>query len=440
MSDKVHPDATFPTVTDGIGAFIYRHLYRNVPREVFIYSMYGLQGLGVIAVIYGIVFIILHFISAKRRKPSDFDAEYLNFSTNKKRKFRTVFDKPEVSLSVIVPAYNETERITIMLDEAIEYLLERQKKDKSFTFEIVVVDDGSSDNTSKYCIDLFKKYHDKWGSKLWNSRELRVLTLKRNRGKGGAVIQGIYVSRGSKILFADADGATEFKELENLEVALEENEELGTCLAIGSRAHIMSTDNDDKELEKTNVKTVKRSPLRKFLMHGFHFLVNIFGVSKIKDTQCGFKLFTRSAAQMIIPNMHCERWIFDIELLIIAFSIGIPVIEVPVNWHEVEGTKISLIKDSILMLIDLVLIRTNYLLRVWRVRIHPPSTVSSKKMQTIRMQIEGIIEDNNEILLKDDEYENDYSEDIPDNTKLTKATKRKSKFSKNDIKSIENDF
>jgi dolichyl-phosphate beta-glucosyltransferase len=103
-------------------------------------------------------------------------------------------------------------------------------------------------------------------------------------------------------------------------------------------------------------------------MYTFHAIVWVLGIRHIKDTQCGFKLFSRKAAQLIFPNMHIEGWIFDIEMLVIAERLKIPVAEVPVNWHEVDGSKVQLIRDSMIMLIELLVIRSNYLLGIWRIK------------------------------------------------------------------------
>ncbi len=100
-------------------------------------------------------------------------------------------------------------------------------------------------------------------------------------------------------------------------------------------------------------------------MHSFHFFVYLLGIRSIKDTQCGFKLLTRKSCQQIIPYMHVEGWIFDIELLLLAFRRNIPVAEVAVNWHEVEGTKLSIVFDSLQMLTHLIIIRLNYFLGIW---------------------------------------------------------------------------
>src|ERR1700722_20226131 len=97
-------------------------------------------------------------------------------------------------------------------------------------------------------------------------------------------------------------------------------------------------------------------------MRGFHALVYFLGIRGIEDTQCGFKLFTRKAAQLIFPNMHVERWIFDIECLVIAQAHRIPITEVQVTWHEIDGSKVNLMRDSIQMALDLLTIRLNFLL------------------------------------------------------------------------------
>jgi dolichyl-phosphate beta-glucosyltransferase len=150
---------------------------------------------------------------------------------------------------------------------------------------------------------------------------VRVLTLSRNRGKGGAVKRGMMVARGEYLLMVDADGATEMRDVEKLERSLKQKmvmsvsvnttDPLRLGVAVGSRAH----------LEQDAV--ARRTLLRNVLMWGFHFLVAfVGGVRGIKDTQCGFKLFTRGAAAALFPNLHIERWCFDIELLFCTDQIG----------------------------------------------------------------------------------------------------------------------
>ncbi|KAI9227321.1 MAG: nucleotide-diphospho-sugar transferase [Piptocephalis tieghemiana] len=257
-------------------------------------------------------------------------------------------DEAEVDLSIIVPAYNETERLPVMLDEAVEVLETRREADPSFDYEIIVVDDGSKDQTTQVALEMAKR--------LAKGR-IRVMTLHENRGKGGAVKRGVLCARGHSILFADADGATQFSDLTQLEtqlLPLVKDHPMGYGVTIGSRSHLVETD-----------AVVKRSMLRNFLMHSFHRFLYLLGVRTIKDTQCGFKLFSRPAAQILFPTSHVEGWIFDVELLLIAEMSRMPVAEIPVTWHEVGGSKVNLVNDSIQMALDLLILRLNYWLRIW---------------------------------------------------------------------------
>lgn len=111
----------------------------------------------------------------------------------------------------------------------------------------------------------------------------------------------------------------------------------------------------------------QRSFLRNILMYGLHTILRIVGVGHIRDTQCGFKLFTRRAAQQIFPAQHLTTWIFDVELLLLAKQLGIPVEEVPVEWHEVAGSKLNVVLDSLQMLRDLLVLRGNQLFGRWKV-------------------------------------------------------------------------
>lgn len=165
-------------------------------------------------------------------------------------------------------------------------------------------------------------------------------------------------ARGCQLLFADADGATTFADLEKLEAEMRNltplNEWENPAIVIGSRAH----------LQEEAIAT--RSTFRTILMHGFHFLVWLFAVRDIRDTQCGFKLFTRSAAQNLFHLMHVERWAFDVELLFLAQALDIRVIEVGVNWTEIEGSKITPVWTWIQMGRDLFLIWFRYAIGAWR--------------------------------------------------------------------------
>ena len=100
-------------------------------------------------------------------------------------------------------------------------------------------------------------------------------------------------------------------------------------------------------------------------MYGLHTVLRIVGVGHIRDTQCGFKLFSRSAAQQIFPAQHLPTWIFDVELLLLAKQLRIPVAEVPIEWHEVAGSKLNVVTASLQMLRDLLIVRANHLLGRW---------------------------------------------------------------------------
>lgn len=128
------------------------------------------------------------------------------------------------------------------------------------------------------------------------------------------------------------------------------------AVVCGSRAHL------EKE------ETAKRTFFRLFLMHGFHFLVWFWGVRDIRDTQCGFKLLTRKSAKHIFQALHVERWAFDVEMLYIAQTLNIPVTEIPVNWTEIEGSKIVPFWSWLQMGRDLFFIWYKYKIGAWRIK------------------------------------------------------------------------
>lgn len=161
---------------------------------------------------------------------------------------------------------------------------------------------------------------------------------------------GMMSSRGSLLLMADADGATLFRDIERLELAL--SRPFG--IAVGSRAHVVSE------------AVARRSALRNLLMRAFHLVVRWVGIKGIRDTQCGFKLFTRDAARVVFPCMHVERWAFDVEALWIAQGHKLPVAEVPVNWQEIDGSKLDPLWASVEMLRDMIRIKLAYTFGIWR--------------------------------------------------------------------------
>lgn len=242
-------------------------------------------------------------------------------------------DGPPVELSVVIPAYNEAKRLPKMLRDTYEFLKTRR------SYEILVIDDGSRDDTARVAEDFG-----------WS--QLRVARLPKNRGKGGAVRAGAMLARGQYILVVDADGATRISDLERLEQAAKT---VDPVVVVGSRAHLVSTD-----------AVAKRSPLRNFLMRGFHFVVSVIGgIEGVRDTQCGFKLVSRSALG-VLTGLHLERWAFDVELLYIAAKLRYTILEVDVNWTEVTGSKLNILKDSVQMARDIACLRLAYFLGLWR--------------------------------------------------------------------------
>ena len=283
---------------------------------------------------------------------------FTNSDKKKKMKFTSMLDEKNKSkpsddknifVSIVIPAYNEEDRIKVCLDEILDYF----DKNPSKNYEIIICNDGSKDNTSKIVLE---DYVDKYGT---NKNGFRLLELAKNRGKGGAVRKGVLASRGRYILFCDADGATKFEDLDKLLKKMESLEESGSkkCVVVGSRAH----------LEKESM--AERSFLRTILMHGFHFFVKYIGnVRSIKDTQCGFKLFTRDSAQFLFSNLHIERWAFDVELLFLCEKYGISTGEIPVRWQEIDGSKLTPLTAALQMARDLIVLRLYYIFGVYQVK------------------------------------------------------------------------
>lgn len=236
------------------------------------------------------------------------------------------------SLSLVVPAYNEQNRLKDTLPIMYAYLREHFPQ-----FELLVVDDGSTDSTPAI-VEEFVRQHP----------EVRLISYRPNRGKGYAVRTGVMQSRGEWILFSDADLATPIEELPNLAIKLRE----GYDVAIASRAI-------------SGAHLVIRQPwYREFAGRAFNVMVQLLAVPGIHDTQCGFKLFRREAARQIFSRCQENGFSFDIEVLHVALRLGYRVAEVPVHWMHREGSKVRLLRDAVRMFLALLRIsRRHHALR-----------------------------------------------------------------------------
>lgn len=223
-----------------------------------------------------------------------------------------------LDLSVVVPAYNERDRLPAALDAMATHLADR-------SFEIVVCDDGSTDGTGA----LVRRHAA-------GAEWLRLVESPSNRGKGHAVRTGFGQARGRRVLLCDADGATPMTELQRLEAALDR----GADIAVGSRA-----------LPADDV--VRRSRLHRRVMgRAFAWVISRHLVPGIADTQCGFKLFTEAAARTIARSARTNGFAFDLEVFVIARAQGLVVEEVPVSWADVAGSKVRLGRDSLAVIAD----------------------------------------------------------------------------------------
>jgi dolichyl-phosphate beta-glucosyltransferase len=227
--------------------------------------------------------------------------------------------------SIILPAYNESARIAATLDKILAHATQR-----GWNLEVIVVDDGSNDGTA----DIVREYARKHAV-------MRLLENPGNRGKGYSVRNGMLHAKGEILLFSDADLSSPIEEADPLFAAIGE----GADIAIGSRWV-------DRRLQ------IRRQPLyRRLFGRIFNLALRIILGLQFKDTQCGFKAFTRRSAQTIFPLQKIERWGFDPELLYLAAKFGFVVREVPVAWSHREGTRIHPLRDGIRMFGELLRIR-----------------------------------------------------------------------------------
>lgn len=229
--------------------------------------------------------------------------------------------------SIVVPAYNEGARVGGTLQQILDHLRAQQ-----WSAEVVVVDDGSRDNTLEV-LNRFSREHP----------QVRVIENPGNQGKGYAVRNGMMHARGEILLFTDADMSSPISEAGKLFAALEQ----GADVAIGSRW-----------LDPT-LQFQRQSLQRQALSRIYNLFLRIVLLFPYRDTQCGFKAFTRRAAEMIFPRQRITRWGFDPEILFLAHRMRLKVAEIPVRWGHDTGSKIHPLRDGIRMALDTLRVRWN---------------------------------------------------------------------------------
>ena len=228
-------------------------------------------------------------------------------------------------LSVVVPAYNEEKRIEEPLSRVISYL--RNHFDQ---WELIYSDDGSKDRTREVLQKLQENYP-----------EIKIVGTPQNHGKGSAVRTGMLAASGDFILFSDTDFSSPIEEIEKLFAYLKN----GYDLAIGSRG-----------LSDSNIEVHQAWP-REMMGKIFNTLLRSLLPIDFMDTQCGFKMFNRKAADMILPRMHLDGFAFDVEMLIIAQVNRLRIAEVPVVWKNVLDSRVHPIRNSLEMIRDVLKVR-----------------------------------------------------------------------------------
>jgi dolichyl-phosphate beta-glucosyltransferase len=224
--------------------------------------------------------------------------------------------------SVVIPAYNEAQRLPAYLSEVVAYFDGRGEP-----YEVIVVDDGSADETAARVLEA-RAIH----------QAVTLHRLAENRGKGFAVRAGMRAACGELRLMADADGATPIAEAKRLETAIQ----AGADLALGSRA-----------LPDPSVHREVRIH-RKLSGEIFNFFARRMGVGDVTDTQCGFKLFRGAAAEALFGELETTGFGFDVELLMLARRHRYRVIEVAINWADQPGSKVEVLRDGPRMLAQIV--------------------------------------------------------------------------------------
>ncbi len=240
----------------------------------------------------------------------------------------------EFELSIVVPAYNEENRIKSTLVNIFDFIAE-----KKINAEIIVVNDGSTDRTAEQV-----------SKKKARIKHLKLINKTKNQGKGAAIKTGVTHARGRNILITDADNSTPIEQWESLNKALE----AGADISIGSRY-----------LTNSEIQ-IKQPLLRVMISRLGNLVIRILIVRGIKDTQCGFKLFRNEVAQAIFSKQKIKRWGFDIEVLAVARLLNYKVKEVPVSWFNSVDSRIRPIRDTYRTFLELLQIKSNLLRGVYK--------------------------------------------------------------------------
>jgi glycosyltransferase involved in cell wall biosynthesis len=238
--------------------------------------------------------------------------------------------------SIVIPAYNEAKRLGSSLERVGNYVIAQ-----GWDAEVIVVNDGSSDATPDLVRECARRYPF-----------LRLLENPGNRGKGYSVRNGMLHASGDLLLFSDADLSAPIEEAPKLLSAIKN----GADIAIGSR------------WIRPETQTKRQKLMRQFYGRAFNGALRILLRLKQKDTQCGFKAFTREAAQKVFPLQRIERWGFDPEILYLGRHFGFRIDEVPVAWADVGGTRINPLRDGLRMIGEVLRVRWNALSGKYRVR------------------------------------------------------------------------
>jgi len=227
--------------------------------------------------------------------------------------------------SIIIPAYNESQRISASLDKILAYIAEQK-----WGAEVIVVNDGSRDNTAEIVREYAKSHPI-----------VKLIENPGNRGKGYTVRNGMMHAHGDILLFTDADLSSPIQEAQKLFAAIDK----GADVTFGSR------------WLQAELQTERQPFYRQAFGRIFNLLLRIILGLKYKDTQCGFKAFTQKAAHQIFSRQMIDRWGFDPEILFLAEKFGFKVAEVPVEWAHDNRSKINPVTDGAKMFVEMLRVR-----------------------------------------------------------------------------------